>query len=93
MCSHDHAARGRVRVYTRSPVSVAAASLVAQVVKNLPAMQETRFHPWVGKVPWRRDSYPLWESCLENPMDRGAWRKQTELGSVFAQAANCRLHA
>ena len=28
------------------------ASLVAQMVKNLPAMQ---FHPWVGKMPWRRE--------------------------------------
>ena len=24
------------------------------VVKNPPAMQETRFSPWVGKIPWRR---------------------------------------
>ena len=30
------------------------ASMVAQTVKNLPAMQETGFHPWVGKMPWRR---------------------------------------
>ena len=22
-------------------------------VKNLPAMQKTRFDPWVGKIPWR----------------------------------------
>ena len=29
--------------------------------------------PWVGKMPWRRKSQPLWYSCLENPMDRGAW--------------------
>ena len=28
--------------------------LVAQVVKHLPAMWETRFDPWVGKIPWRR---------------------------------------
>ena len=31
-------------------------SLVAQTVKNLPAMQktqETRFNPWVRKIPWR----------------------------------------
>ena len=21
---------------------------------NLPAMQETGFHPWIGKIPWRR---------------------------------------
>ena len=30
------------------------ASLVAQMVTNLPAMQETGFNPWVGKIPWRR---------------------------------------
>ena len=29
-------------------------SLVAQLVKNLPAMQET----WVGKIPWRRERVP-----------------------------------
>ena len=31
------------------------ASLVAQTVKNLPAMQETRFNPSVRKIPWRRE--------------------------------------
>ena len=31
------------------------ASLVAQMVKNPPAMQERAgFDPWVGKIPWRR---------------------------------------
>ena len=29
-------------------------SLVAQMVKNLPAVQETWVHPWVRKIPWRR---------------------------------------
>ena len=24
------------------------------MVKNLPAVQETRFDPWVRKIPWRR---------------------------------------
>ena len=28
-------------------------SLVAQMVKRLPAMWETKFDPWVGKIPWR----------------------------------------
>ena len=37
-----------------------AASLVAQVVKNLPAMQET----WVRKIPWRRSGCPLLEYFL-----------------------------
>ena len=32
------------------------------------------FDPWVGKIPWRRKWQPLQDSCLENPMDRGAWR-------------------
>ena len=31
---------------------------MAQEVKNLPAMQETRFNPWVGKIPWRRKGSP-----------------------------------
>ena len=34
------------------------ASLVAQLVKNLPAMQETRCDSWVRKIPWRRDRLP-----------------------------------
>ena len=34
------------------------ASLVVQLVKNLPAMQEAWFHSWVRKVPWRRDRLP-----------------------------------
>ena len=33
-------------------------SLVAQRVKRLPAMQETRFDPRVGKIPWRRKWHP-----------------------------------
>ena len=28
-------------------------SPVVQMVKNLPAMQETGFDPWVWKIPWR----------------------------------------
>ena len=34
------------------------ASLVAQLVKNLPAMLETKFDPWVGKIPQRRERLP-----------------------------------
>ena len=32
-----------------------------------------RFDPWVRKMPWRRNGHPPQYSCLENPMDRGAW--------------------
>ena len=31
---------------------------VAQIVKNLPAMQEMGVHPWVGKIPWKRKWQP-----------------------------------
>ena len=33
------------------------------VVKNMPAMQETEFNPWVGKIPWRR-KWQLLDSCF-----------------------------
>ena len=28
-----------------------------------------RFDPWVCKIPWKRECYPLQYSCLENSMD------------------------
>ena len=31
------------------------ASLVAELVKNLPATRGPGWDPWVGKIPWRRD--------------------------------------
>ena len=34
------------------------ASLVAQLVKNPPAMERPGFDPWVGKIPWRRERLP-----------------------------------
>ena len=34
------------------------ASLVAQLVENPPAMQETWLNFWVGKIHWRRDRLP-----------------------------------
>jgi len=47
------------------------ASLVAQIVKNLPAMQET----WVQPLGWED---PMEKGMAihspENSMDRGAWR-------------------
>ena len=41
-----------------SALSVTIGSLVAQMVKNLPAMWETVFDPWVGKIHWRREWQP-----------------------------------
>ena len=39
------------------------ASLVAQLVKNLPTTQETWVRPLVGKIPWRRKPM-IWYAML-----------------------------
>ena len=39
-------------------VKVSWASLTAQLVKNLPAMQEIPVHSWVRKIHWRRNKLP-----------------------------------
>ena len=49
-------------------------SLIAQLVKNLPAMQETRVQSLGPEDPVGKEmATPLQYSCLENPMDGGAW--------------------
>ena len=51
---------------------VGTASLVAQLVKNLPTVQET----WVRFLGWEdllEDGNPLQHSCLENPPGQRAW--------------------
>ena len=47
--------------------------LLAQSVKNLPAMQETsvQFLGWEDPLEKEMATH---SSCLENPMDRGAWQ-------------------
>ena len=50
------------------------ASLVAQMVKNLPMMQETQVPSQGRDDPLEEEmTTPLQYSCLENPMGRGAW--------------------
>ena len=40
------------------PTLISQNGYVAQSVKNLPAVQETKFDSWVGKTPWRRKWQP-----------------------------------
>ena len=63
---------GRAKFHTRQTRTFA--SLVAQAVKNLPAMEETWVRSLHRKIPWRRECNPLQYFCLGNPMDRGAWQ-------------------
>ena len=51
---------------------------MAQVVKNSPAnsgyIRDAGLIPGSEKSPGEDNGNPLQYSCLENPMDRGAWR-------------------
>ena len=48
--------------------------LVAQSVKNLPCNAgDPGSIPGLGRSPGEGNGSPLQNSCLENPMDRGAW--------------------
>ena len=50
-------------------------SWVAQLIKNLPAMQETLGSiPGSGRYPGEGNGNPPQYSGLEKSMDRGAWR-------------------
>ena len=48
------------------------------MIKNLPAnageIRDAGSIPGLGRSPGRGHGNPLQYSCLENPMDRGAWR-------------------
>ena len=47
------------------------------MIKNLPDsagdVRDTGSIPGSGRSPGRGHGHPLQYSCLENPMDRGAW--------------------
>ena len=71
---------------------------VALMVKNLPAnsgdREDTSLIPGSGRSPGGGHGIPLQYSCLENPMDRGAWqpmvhrvtKSQTWLKQLSSQA-------
>ena len=50
-------------------------SLVSQIVKSLPAIQETQGSiPGSGRSPEEGNGNPLQYSCLGNPMGGEAWQ-------------------
>ena len=54
------------------------ASQMSLVVKNLPAnageVRDAGSVSGLGRSPGGGQGYPIQCSCLESPMDRGAWR-------------------
>ena len=58
------------------------ASLVAQIVKNLPANAgEPGSISGSGRFPGEGNNYPLQYSCLGNPMNREAYGATQSMGS------------
>ena len=53
-------------------MQLTGASLVAQMLKTLPAVQETWVRSLSGEDPLEK-GMAIQYSCLEDPMDRGAW--------------------
>ena len=53
------------------------------MVKNPPANAgnagDAGLIPGPGRSPGEGNGYPLQHSCLENSMDRGAWKSRTQL--------------
>ena len=57
------------------PLQYSWASLVAQLVNNLPAIHvDLGLIPGLGRSPGEGKGYPLQYSGLENSMDRGTWQ-------------------
>ena len=65
-------------LYTTYVCTYVWASQVVLVVKNLLAnardIRDMGLIPGLGRSPGGEQGHPLQYSCLENPMDRGAWR-------------------
>ena len=48
--------------------------MVKNLLTNAGYIRDMDSTPGLGKSPGRGHGYPLQYSCLENPMDRGAWQ-------------------
>ena len=64
--------------FMKSLLKIGWVSQLVLVVKNLPAdggdRRDTGSIPGLGRSPEGGHGNPVQYSCLENPMDRGAWR-------------------
>ena len=57
-----------------SPAGFPSGSAGKEFVCQCRRHKRHRFSPWVRKIPRGGNGNPLQSSCLENPMDRGAWQ-------------------
>ena len=67
-----------ISMYVNICICIYMVSLVVLVVKNLSAnagdIRDAGSIPGLERSPGRGHGNPLWCSCLENPMDKGAWQ-------------------
>ena len=94
-CTRGHTGRAglrRLSSFLRCLV-LPRASQVAPKLKNLPAnpgdVRDSGSIPGLGRSPGEGHDNPLQHSCLENFMDRGAWRAETHRASVRLSIHHC----
>ena len=68
------------------------------MVKNLPAsagdIRDLGSIPGSGRFPGGGHGNPLQYSCLENPMDRGAWQATVHrVAKIWTQLKQLSMHA
>ena len=65
------------------PLQYSWASLVAQLVRNLPTMQETWVQSWGWEDPWRRERLPtlFWPGKFMDCVVHGVGKSRTQLSN------------
>ena len=72
---HQHCLK--YKKHSRIKEEQVPASLVAQLVKNLPVMQRPWFDSWVRTIPWRRDRLPTPVFMDSSPPPSGSDSKES----------------
>ena len=83
--------RSKIKHIFKTPLSPLWACLIAQLVKNLPAMQETHLNPGLGRFAGEEIGYPLQYSGLENAIEcivDGVTKSQIQLTDFHSPLFN-----
>ena len=67
VCTHTDTHHAHAHTHTGFPGD-------SDGIESVSNAERPGFYPWVGETPGEGNGNPLQYSCLENSMDRGAWR-------------------